>query len=78
MELARGFRFATRQLRKSPGFTTAIILTLALGICGTTTLFSLIEGILLRPLPFPNSDRLVLLGDHIGDGPHTPVTAQYG
>src|SRR5579871_6705220 len=74
-ELARDVRLATRQLRKSPGFTTTIILTLALGIVGTTAIFSLIEGILLRPLPFPDADRLVLVGDHLGDGPHTPVTA---
>ena len=74
--LAQDVRFATRQLRKSPGFTTIIILTLALGIGGTTAIFSLIEGILLRPLPFPDADRLVLLGDHIGVGPHTPVTAR--
>jgi predicted permease len=75
-ELVRAVRFATRQLRKSPGFTTTIILTLALGIGGTTAMFSLIEGILLRPLPFPDADRLVLLGDHVADSPHTPVTAR--
>ena len=74
--LAQDARFATRQLRKSPGFTTIIIVTLGLGIGGTTAMFSLIEGILLRPLPFPNADRLVLLGDHIGGGSHTPVTAR--
>lgn len=75
-ELVRGVRFTTRQLRKSPGFTVTVVLTLALGIGGTTAMFSLIEGILLRPLPFPNAGRLVLLGDHIGDSPHTPVTAR--
>jgi hypothetical protein len=74
--LAQDVRFATRQLRKSPGFTTIIILMLALGIGGTTAMFSLIEGILLRPLPFPDADRLVQLGDHIGVGPQTPVTAR--
>jgi predicted permease len=76
IELVSGARFATRQLRKSPGFTATIILTLALGIGGTTAMFSLIEGILLRPLPFPHADQLVLLGDHLGDGAHTPVTAR--
>lgn len=74
--LARNFRFAFRQLGKTPGFTLAVILTLTLGIGATTAIFSLVEGILLRPLPFSNPDRLVLLGDHIGNGPSTPVTAR--
>ncbi len=74
--LAQDLRFAFRQLRKAPGFTLTIVLTLALGIGATTAIFSLIEGILLRPLPFNNPDRLVLLGDHLGAGPNTPVTAR--
>src|SRR5208282_3995777 len=74
--LARNFRFAFRQLSKTPGFSVTVVLTLALGIGATTAIFSLVEGIVLRPLPFSNPDRLVLLGDHIGNGPHTPVTAR--
>ena len=74
--LAQDVRFAFRQLRKAPGFTLTVVVTLALGIGATTAIFSLVEGILLRPLPFSNPDRLVLLGDHIGDGPNTPVTAR--
>src|SRR5689334_105391 len=69
-------RFCFRQLRKSPGFSLTVVLTLALGIGAITAMFSLVEGILLRPLPFRDSDRLVLLGDHIGGGPNTPVTAR--
>ena len=64
--LAQDLRFAFRQLRKAPGFTLTVVLTLALGIGATTAIFSLVEGILLRPLPFSNPDRLVLLGDHLG------------
>jgi putative ABC transport system permease protein len=74
--LAQNFRFAFRQLRKSPGFTVTVVLTLALGIGATTAIFSLVQGILLRPLPFSNPDRLVLLGDHLGGGVNTPVTAR--
>jgi putative ABC transport system permease protein len=69
-------RFAFRQLRKAPGFSLTVVLTLALGIGATTAIFSLVEGILLRPLPFHDPNRLVLLGDHLGNSPNLPVTAR--
>lgn len=52
-------RFAFRQLRKSPGFALTAILTLALGIGVNTAIFSLVDSILLQPLPYPHQDRLM-------------------
>ncbi|HYP17566.1 MAG TPA: ABC transporter permease [Opitutus sp.] len=52
-------RLAFRQLAKSPGFTTAAILILAVGIGSSVVVFSAVKGILLRPLPFPNADQIV-------------------
>jgi putative ABC transport system permease protein len=53
--------FALCQFRRSPGFAGAVVITLALGIGATTAIFSLVDGILLRPLPFPDADRLVAI-----------------
>ena len=59
---SRDVRFSVRVLMKSPGFTAVALLTLALGVGANTTVFSMINGLLLRPLPVPQSGRLVVLG----------------
>ncbi len=75
----RELRVTARQLRKSPGFAVTAILTLAFGIGATTAIFSIVEGVLLRPLPFADPGRLVVLGDtvpgiNMGSSGHIGVT----
>src|SRR5271156_6807243 len=78
-DLLRDLRDALRQLRKSPGFGLTAVLTLAFGIGATTAIFSIVEGVLLRPLPFFDAARLVTLGDTLEgvdyDGDTPGVTA---
>jgi predicted permease len=74
--LSRDLRLSCCQLGRKPWFTLTVVLTLSLGIGGTTAIFSLVRGILLGPLPFSNPDRLVVLGDHLENGRGTPVTAR--
>ncbi|MGA7257030.1 MAG: ABC transporter permease [Terracidiphilus sp.] len=79
-KLISDLRLVLRQLRKSPGFTATAVLMLAFGIGATTAIFSIVDGVLLRPLPFADPDRLVTLGDQLagtdwGEHDSGPVTA---
>ena len=63
--LGRDVRYALRQLRRSPSFTLTAVLTLAIGIGGVTAVYSVVEAVLLRPLPFDAPDRLVRLHEGV-------------
>jgi putative ABC transport system permease protein len=60
--LSQDIRYAWRTLRKSPGFALVVIVSLALGIGANSLIYSVVDGIVLRPFPYPNADRLVAVG----------------
>jgi putative ABC transport system permease protein len=68
-DILRDARYGVRQLTKSPGFAAVAVLTMALGIGATSAMFSVINGVLLRPLPFPESDRIMRVNE---------IVPQYG
>jgi predicted permease len=79
--LLKEFRYAVRQLRKAPGFAVTAVSTLALGIGATTAIFTLVYDVLLRPLPYPGSDRLVVTEEQVAEFrdiyPKLPMNANH-
>ena len=67
--LGQDLRYAARGMCKSPAFTLVVVLTLAIGIGGPTTIFSAIDALLLRSLSYPNQDRLVALSNSYPKSP---------
>jgi putative ABC transport system permease protein len=68
-ELRQDLRYSFRTLRRAPGFTAVTVLTLALGIGGATAIFTIVHGVLIAPLPFRDSDRLVAVWEENADRP---------
>src|SRR5438093_9528165 len=62
------FRLVIRQFVKNPAFSAVAILTLALGIGANTAIFSIVNAVLLRPLPYPDADRIMVLNESSGPG----------
>ncbi|MFC1628502.1 ABC transporter permease [Gemmatimonadota bacterium] len=73
--IRQDIRYTLRQLVRRPGFTFIVVMTLALGIGVSTTMFSVVNGILLDPLPYPDSERLVYVGSTFSDPTPARITA---
>lgn len=72
--LFREVQYATRTMRRTPGFSAAMVLTLALGVGASTAIFSVVYGVLFRPLPYRDAERLVVIRmERIVQGVQRPI-----
>ena len=76
-DLVQNLKYSARTLRLSPGFTAVAILTLALGIGANTAIFSFVDNVLLKPLPYPEPDRIMLVLEHLPSGPFGTTTLDF-
>lgn len=75
--LTQDLRFALRQLRKNPGFTTVAVITLALGIGANTAIFSVVYTTLIAPLPYPNSNQLMMVWSKVQGSRNSVAAADF-
>src|SRR3954454_5815505 len=74
--MIRDLRLAVRALGKQPGFTAVAVLTIALGVGANSAIFTVVDAVMLRPLPFRDADRVVMINEHTPQFPVLSLSAE--